>query len=86
MQWDPVQAEPSLLKQEKAHRCLAWLFSTPQMFRHTDSLFPILLQTLSDESDEVGQQPLPLVLGHPASPLDWLMGSQSRQALAWLLS
>jgi len=23
------------------------------MFRHTDSLFPILLRTLSDESDEV---------------------------------
>lgn len=29
-------------------------FSALQMFRHTDSLFPILLQTLSDESDEVG--------------------------------
>lgn len=33
-----------------------------QMFRHTDSLFPILLHTLSDESDEVGLQP-------PLSPL-----------------
>ncbi|XP_030874678.1 protein VAC14 homolog, partial [Leptonychotes weddellii] len=36
---------------------LKWLYhlyiKTPRkMFRHTDSLFPILLQTLSDESDE----------------------------------
>ncbi|KAK2496939.1 hypothetical protein MC885_002904 [Smutsia gigantea] len=36
---------------------LRWLYhlyiKTPRkMFRHTDSLFPILLQTLSDESDE----------------------------------
>ncbi|NXV49790.1 VAC14 protein, partial [Uria aalge] len=37
---------------------LKWLYhlyiKTPRkMFRHTDSLFPILLRTLSDESDEV---------------------------------
>nr|XP_016853133.1 PREDICTED: protein VAC14 homolog [Anolis carolinensis] len=37
---------------------LKWLYhlyiKTPRkMFRHTDSLFPILLKTLSDESDEV---------------------------------
>lgn len=30
-----------------------------QMSRHTDSLFPVLLQTLSDESDEVGPHPPP---------------------------
>ena len=32
---------------------------SPQMSRHTDSLFPVLLQTLSDESDEVGPHPPP---------------------------
>ncbi|ELW63031.1 Protein VAC14 like protein [Tupaia chinensis] len=42
---------------------LKWLYhlyiKTPRkMFRHTDSLFPILLQTLSDESDEGGQKPV----------------------------
>lgn len=35
---------------------------SPQMSRHTDSLFPVLLQTLSDESDEVGPH-LPLGSG-----------------------
>lgn len=45
-------------------------FSALQMFRHTDSLFPILLQTLSDESDEVGHQRHPYLwnIGCPASP------------------
>ncbi|KAK2085423.1 hypothetical protein P7K49_036723 [Saguinus oedipus] len=42
---------------------LKWLYhlyiKTPRkMFRHTDSLFPILLQTLSDESDEAACQML----------------------------
>lgn len=46
-------------------------FSALQMFRHTDSLFPILLQTLSDESDEVG--PRRTFLCAPAASLPaWL--------------
>lgn len=51
------------LERGRAHGAL---LSAPQMFRHTDSLFPILLQTLSDESDEVSAQ-------HP-SPVTWLPG------------
>lgn len=48
-----VPAEP----RPGARESLTGTLPSPlQMFRHTDSLFPILLQTLSDESDEVGPQ------------------------------
>lgn len=48
------------------------------MFRHTDSLFPILLQTLSDESDEVGPPVPAFILEshgslHSLDMLDWLV-------------
>lgn len=60
VQWDPVHAELSGgARVGEAHGFPG--FSAFQMFRHTDSLFPILLQTLSDESDEVGH-PLPSVM------------------------
>lgn len=53
----PVRGEPG----PGARECSRAPASALQMFRHTDSLFPILLQTLSDESDEVGpQHPLPV--------------------------
>lgn len=42
---------------------------TPRkMFRHTDSLFPILLQTLSDESDEVILKDLEVLAEIASSP------------------
>ncbi|KAJ6666165.1 hypothetical protein lerEdw1_001069 [Lerista edwardsae] len=39
-----------------------------QMFRHTDSLFPILLKTLSDESDEVILKDLEVLAEIASSP------------------
>lgn len=50
---------PELSRGPERGRAHGALPSAPQMFRHTDSLFPILLQTLSDESDEVRPHPLP---------------------------
>ncbi|XP_073911807.1 protein VAC14 homolog isoform X4 [Castor canadensis] len=52
---------------------LKWLYhlyiKTPRkMFRHTDSLFPILLQTLSDESDEVVLKDLEVLAEIASSP------------------
>ncbi|NXE64486.1 VAC14 protein, partial [Calcarius ornatus] len=52
---------------------LKWLYhlyiKTPRkMFRHTDSLFPILLRTLSDESDEVILKDLELLAEIASSP------------------
>ncbi|KAF6079889.1 VAC14 component of PIKFYVE complex [Phyllostomus discolor] len=52
---------------------LKWLYhlyiKTPRkMFRHTDSLFPILLQTLSDESDEVILKDLEVLAEIASSP------------------
>ncbi|CAH2323891.1 VAC14 homolog [Pelobates cultripes] len=38
------------------------------MFRHTDSLFPILLKTLSDESDEVILKDLEVLAEIASSP------------------
>lgn len=67
----PVRGEPGPGAGECSRApCLSAL----QMFRHTDSLFPILLQTLSDESDEVGpQHPLP-VLCLPSLPFSMTGG------------
>uniref|UniRef100_A0A669R081 Protein VAC14 homolog n=1 Tax=Phasianus colchicus TaxID=9054 RepID=A0A669R081_PHACC len=52
---------------------LKWLYhlyiKTPRkMFRHTDSLFPILLRTLSDESDEVILKDLEVLAEIASSP------------------
>ncbi|XP_054856657.1 protein VAC14 homolog isoform X1 [Eublepharis macularius] len=52
---------------------LKWLYhlyiKTPRkMFRHTDSLFPILLKTLSDESDEVILKDLEVLAEIASSP------------------
>lgn len=52
---------------------LKWLYHlyirTPRkMFRHTDSLFPILLHTLSDESDEVILKDLEVLAEIASSP------------------
>ncbi|NXN44313.1 VAC14 protein, partial [Rhinoptilus africanus] len=52
---------------------LKWLYhlyiKTPRkMFRHTDSLFPILLRTLSDESDEVVLKDLEVLAEIASSP------------------
>ncbi|XP_026975119.1 protein VAC14 homolog isoform X4 [Sagmatias obliquidens] len=52
---------------------LKWLYhlyiKTPRkMFRHTDSLFPTLLQTLSDESDEVILKDLEVLAEIASSP------------------
>ncbi|XP_030059458.1 protein VAC14 homolog [Microcaecilia unicolor] len=52
---------------------LKWLYhlyiKTPQkMFRHTDILFPILLKTLSDESDEVILKDLEVLAEIASSP------------------
>ncbi|MGH0142862.1 UNVERIFIED_CONTAM: hypothetical protein FKN15_000441 [Acipenser sinensis] len=52
---------------------LKWLYhlyiKTPRkMFRHTDSLFPVLLKTLSDESDEVILKDLELLAEIASSP------------------
>ncbi|EHB15464.1 VAC14-like protein [Heterocephalus glaber] len=52
---------------------LKWLYhlyiKTPRkMFRHTDSLLPILLQTLSDESDEVVLKDLEVLAEIASSP------------------
>uniref|UniRef100_A0A3Q1MIG5 Protein VAC14 homolog n=1 Tax=Bos taurus TaxID=9913 RepID=A0A3Q1MIG5_BOVIN len=41
---------------------------SPQMSRHTDSLFPVLLQTLSDESDEVILKDLEVLAEIASSP------------------
>ncbi|XP_061837224.1 protein VAC14 homolog [Nerophis lumbriciformis] len=52
---------------------LKWLYhlyiKTPRkMFRHTDSLFPVLLKTLSDESDEVILKDLEVLAEIASSP------------------
>ncbi|XP_060945975.1 protein VAC14 homolog [Limanda limanda] len=52
---------------------LKWLYhlyiKTPRkMFRHTDSLFPMLLKTLSDESDEVVLKDLEVLAEIASSP------------------
>lgn len=57
--------DPAHARESSQVPCLSAL----QMFRHTDSLFPILLQTLSDESDEVGSPyPCPCAM-LPSLPL-----------------
>ncbi|NXI49269.1 VAC14 protein, partial [Chloroceryle aenea] len=59
---------------------LKWLYhlyiKTPRkMFRHTDSLFPILLRTLSDESDEVILKDLEVLAEIASSPAGQTEGS-----------
>uniref|UniRef100_A0A8D0GMT9 Protein VAC14 homolog n=1 Tax=Sphenodon punctatus TaxID=8508 RepID=A0A8D0GMT9_SPHPU len=58
---------------------LKWLYhlyiKTPRkMFRHTDSLFPILLRTLSDESDEVILKDLEVLAEIASSPAGQMEG------------
>ncbi|XP_028930594.1 protein VAC14 homolog isoform X1 [Ornithorhynchus anatinus] len=61
---------------------LKWLYhlyiKTPRkMFRHTDSLFPILLRTLSDESDEVILKDLEVLAEIASSPAGQTEGPSS---------
>ncbi|XP_063168787.1 protein VAC14 homolog isoform X2 [Candoia aspera] len=58
---------------------LKWLYhlyiKTPRkMFRHTDSLFPILLKTLSDDSDEVILKDLEVLAEIASSPAGQVEG------------
>ncbi|XP_070616713.1 protein VAC14 homolog [Erythrolamprus reginae] len=58
---------------------LKWLYhlyiKTPRkMFRHTDSLFPILLKTLSDDSDEVILKDLEVLAEIASSPAGQMEG------------
>ncbi|XP_061449738.1 protein VAC14 homolog isoform X2 [Rhineura floridana] len=60
---------------------LKWLYhlyiKTPRkMFRHTDSLFPILLKTLSDESDEVILKDLEVLAEIASSPAGQTEGQE----------
>lgn len=59
---------------------LKWLYhlyiKTPRkMFRHTDSLFPMLLKTLSDESDEVILKDLEVLAEIASSPAGQMYSS-----------
>ncbi|XP_060694246.1 protein VAC14 homolog [Hemiscyllium ocellatum] len=61
---------------------LKWLYhlyiKTPRkMFRHTDSLFPMLLKTLSDESDEVILKDLEVLAEIASSPAGQTEGQDS---------
>ncbi|XP_076000110.1 protein VAC14 homolog [Genypterus blacodes] len=68
---------------------LKWLYhlyiKTPRkMFRHTDSLFPMLLKTLSDESDEVILKDLEVlaeIASSPAGQTDLNSSSESKLEL-----
>ncbi|NXC39738.1 VAC14 protein, partial [Penelope pileata] len=64
---------------------LKWLYhlyiKTPRkMFRHTDSLFPILLRTLSDESDEVILKDLEVLAEIASSPAGQTEGHSPSEA------
>ncbi|XP_076878203.1 protein VAC14 homolog isoform X2 [Brachyhypopomus gauderio] len=63
---------------------LKWLYhlyiKTPRkMFRHTDSLFPMLLKSLSDESDEVILKDLEVLAEIASSPAGQTDSSGSRE-------
>uniref|UniRef100_UPI00398F4004 protein VAC14 homolog isoform X1 n=1 Tax=Pristiophorus japonicus TaxID=55135 RepID=UPI00398F4004 len=64
---------------------LKWLYhlyiKTPRkMFRHTDSLFPMLLKTLSDESDEVILKDLEVLAEIASSPAGQTEGHDSYES------
>ncbi|XP_067854362.1 protein VAC14 homolog [Heptranchias perlo] len=64
---------------------LKWLYhlyiKTPRkMFRHTDSLFPMLLKTLSDESDEVILKDLEVLAEIASSPAGQTEGQDSYES------
>uniref|UniRef100_A0A8C4RVB8 Protein VAC14 homolog n=1 Tax=Erpetoichthys calabaricus TaxID=27687 RepID=A0A8C4RVB8_ERPCA len=63
---------------------LKWLYhlyiKTPRkIFRHTDSLFPVLMKTLSDESDEVILKDLELLAEIASSPAGQTEASESSE-------
>ncbi|GCB66924.1 hypothetical protein scyTo_0005051 [Scyliorhinus torazame] len=66
---------------------LKWLYhlyiKTPRkMFRHTDSLFPMLLKTLSDESDEVILKDLEVLAEIASSPAGQTEGQDSYESIS----
>lgn len=63
------------------HWIHVFLWFSSQMFKHVDELFPVLLRTLSDSSDEVVQQALVVLAEIISSPAGKKLSSSGDYSL-----